>query len=211
MKPNDYIKKYKLKETENFNHSEFSNDLAMDFVSSVEAKQQLNWDIHKFEHCVKEIRDKYDSISNKSIGTGLPDKLWNYFYATIVCKIRDEMFSEEMERRRRIWQEELDAKKKAAARKAEDKKEWEEHRKRFYDEQFSKRLSGFIKWMSGMGTPVSSFQILGCSEDATEDGVKSAYRSLAMKHHPDKGGNADMFRKIVEAKNKCLAYVNRDK
>lgn len=211
MKPNDYIKKYKLKETENFNHNAFANDLAIDFVSSVEAQQGSNWNIHKFEHCVKEIRDKYDSISNKSIGTGLPNKLWNFFYASVVCEIRNDMFSEEMERRRKKWEEELERKEEEKRRKEKEREEWEEHRNNFYEDQFSKNFLGFLKWMSGMGTPVSSFQILGCSEDSTEDQVKAAYRSLAMKHHPDKGGNADMFRKIVEAKNKCIAYVNRNK
>lgn len=41
--------------------------------------------------------------------------------------------------------------------------------------------------------------ILGLEKNATWDAVKKAYRSLAMKHHPDKGGKPEDFRKIQGA------------
>ena len=34
--------------------------------------------------------------------------------------------------------------------------------------------------------PVSAYEVLGISTDATEDEVKTAYRKLAMRHHPDR-------------------------
>lgn len=43
------------------------------------------------------------------------------------------------------------------------------------------------------------YQTLGIQKNATDDDIKKAYRKLAMKHHPDRGGNADEFKKIEEA------------
>lgn len=43
------------------------------------------------------------------------------------------------------------------------------------------------------------FNILGVAENATEDEIKKAYKRLAMKHHPDRGGDAAKFQEIQEA------------
>lgn len=43
------------------------------------------------------------------------------------------------------------------------------------------------------------FDILGVADTASDDEIKKAYRSLAMKHHPDRGGDQAKFQEIQEA------------
>jgi DnaJ-class molecular chaperone len=43
------------------------------------------------------------------------------------------------------------------------------------------------------------YATLGVNKNATPDDIKKAYRKLASKHHPDKGGDTSMFQKIEEA------------
>lgn len=43
------------------------------------------------------------------------------------------------------------------------------------------------------------YKVLGIKRDADKDTIKKAYRKLAMKHHPDKGGDEDKFKNINEA------------
>jgi curved DNA-binding protein len=43
------------------------------------------------------------------------------------------------------------------------------------------------------------YSILGVPRDASEDEIKAAYRKLAMKHHPDRGGDQAQFQNIQEA------------
>lgn len=63
--------------------------------------------------------------------------------------------------------------------------------------------------------PVSAYEVLGIPADATEDEVKTAYRKLAMRHHPDRVASqgqdaqkkAEMeFRKINEAYESIKKY-----
>lgn len=46
------------------------------------------------------------------------------------------------------------------------------------------------------------YKVLGLKPGATQDEAKAAFRRLAMKHHPDRGGSAEEFKKIKEAYEK---------
>jgi len=43
------------------------------------------------------------------------------------------------------------------------------------------------------------YSTLGLKRGASEDEIKKAYRSMAMKYHPDRGGNEQRFKEIEEA------------
>jgi DnaJ-class molecular chaperone len=48
-------------------------------------------------------------------------------------------------------------------------------------------------------TKTAALKILGLESGVSPEDIKKAYRKLAMKHHPDKGGNEEEFKKIKEA------------
>jgi curved DNA-binding protein len=43
------------------------------------------------------------------------------------------------------------------------------------------------------------YSILGVKENATQEEIKQAYKKLAMKHHPDRGGDTKYFQEISQA------------
>ena len=43
------------------------------------------------------------------------------------------------------------------------------------------------------------YKILGLPNFATVEDIKKAYRQLAMKHHPDRGGDEEIMKKINTA------------
>lgn len=43
------------------------------------------------------------------------------------------------------------------------------------------------------------YELLGISKNATSDEIKKAYRRLALKYHPDRGGDQEKFKKVNEA------------
>jgi curved DNA-binding protein len=43
------------------------------------------------------------------------------------------------------------------------------------------------------------YNTLGLNKNASKDDIKTAYRKMAMKHHPDRGGDEKKFKEIEEA------------
>ena len=55
------------------------------------------------------------------------------------------------------------------------------------------------------GAPMSAYlRVLGLKPTCTRADVVRAYRKRAMRYHPDHGGDAAKFRRLVEAKDKVL-------
>jgi len=43
------------------------------------------------------------------------------------------------------------------------------------------------------------YEILGVSQDANENDIKKAFRSLSLRHHPDRGGDQEVFKRVSSA------------
>ena len=51
------------------------------------------------------------------------------------------------------------------------------------------------------------YSILGINKNASPQEVKKAYKKACMKHHPDRGGSEEHFKKINDIeKSKLLGY-----
>jgi curved DNA-binding protein CbpA len=55
------------------------------------------------------------------------------------------------------------------------------------------------------------YDILGLSKNASFDEIKAKYKSLAQQHHPDKGGDPDLFKKIKHAYEILSDSIRRKK
>ena len=85
---------------------------------------------HHFKAATKQLRIKWDSIS-RQIRYGLPDKLWNYFYATEVIKKKRELCVTWAEKQEREHQKYLARQKKHEEKRAEFDRQMREE----YDEE----------------------------------------------------------------------------
>jgi len=54
------------------------------------------------------------------------------------------------------------------------------------------------------------YEILGVEKEATMDQIKKAYRKLAIKCHPDKGGDPEKFKEIQAAYDVLFDKDKRD-
>lgn len=57
----------------------------------------------------------------------------------------------------------------------------------------------------------SIWSLLGVSSRATEEELKAAYRKKAIETHPDRGGDADTFRRVVAAYAEARKRIKRPK
>ncbi len=58
-----------------------------------------------------------------------------------------------------------------------------------------------------MSRVLTCFDQLGLTSTATEDDIKSAFRTLSKKVHPDHGGNVDQFLKLKRAYDEALDHA----
>ncbi len=194
MNTKEYVTKYKLNVSDNkFDHSEFVADLTNDFITLLEVGNSTK-NFKGYENAVRAIRMKWDGINNKTVGN-LPDKLWNYFYATVIAKTKEELFPEEIAKQKEVNEQK--------------RKEWEQRKKmREQDDSFFWRFL-FLDGLMRSRVPSDSYSVLGLQTNATAEEVAKKYRELSIKHHPDKGGNKETFIQITEAKNKILSYLQK--
>jgi len=197
MKTKEYVLKYKLNESDKFDHTEFVSDLTIDFLSLLEVGKATS-NLKGFNNAVNAIRMKFDAVNNKTRGC-IPEKLWKYFFATVIVKMRDNLFPKEM----RLIKEQKEKRKRAY----ENRQNWYNQEFNFFDESF---FYSILADMLKVKKPLEAFEILGLPLEANQEDVKLKYRELCFLYHPDKGGKQEQFIKITEAKNKCLSYLMKN-
>lgn len=57
---------------------------------------------------------------------------------------------------------------------------------------------------------MTHYEILGVQKNASAADIKSAYRKLASKHHPDKGGDAEKFKEVQSAYDVLSEPITRE-
>lgn len=90
MKPIEFIRKYDLQSGWKPRvQNSFLQDMTNELLAFCEVNH-ANDNIKAFDNAVKVVRMKWDAVSRKIAG-GLLEKLWNYWWATVVVKIRAEL------------------------------------------------------------------------------------------------------------------------
>jgi len=72
----------------------------------------------------------------------------------------------------------------------------------FFKEMFG--AGGSHEHGGGDEEPVDTeklYNVLGVSKNATDKEIKKAFKKAALQHHPDRGGDAEMFKEIENAKD----------
>ena len=201
MKPKEFIQHFGIERGWRPQvQKEFLASMTSEFLAFLEYNKAAD-NIKGFDNAVKVIRMKWDAISNK-IPYGLPEKLWSYFWATTVVKLREEFCPRETERRR--------------AEAAERKAQWErmqqlrKERREFYENAYREAMYERIAllYMILNSAPTEAFDFLGLQSNASEDEIKQRYREMSLTMHPDKGGNQEQFIYLTECKNKCLKWAS---
>eukprot|EP00747_Dinoflagellata_sp_TGD_P112405 gnl/TRDRNA2_/TRDRNA2_171460_c0_seq1.p1 gnl/TRDRNA2_/TRDRNA2_171460_c0~~gnl/TRDRNA2_/TRDRNA2_171460_c0_seq1.p1 ORF type:complete len:377 (+),score=66.56 gnl/TRDRNA2_/TRDRNA2_171460_c0_seq1:50-1180(+) len=62
-----------------------------------------------------------------------------------------------------------------------------------------------------LSSNVGKYKVLGVARSASKEEIRSAYRALALRHHPDKGGNMEAFQSIQEAYDTLSNDASRKK
>lgn len=203
MKTKEFIEKYGIQGGWNpKRQAEFLQDFSSELIVMLEYNKAVD-NIKGFDNALRTIRQKWDAISNK-IRFGLPEGMWQYFFATIVVKLREEMCSREVKARKKRAEE----KRRAWEARQEVRRAWEQQWDDLFRESIYERL--FMSMLILSATPTESFDFMGISTDATEEDIKTKFRELAIKYHPDKGGDKDKFTALLEHKNKCLKWATRN-
>lgn len=199
MNTKEYIQKYSLDKSNQFNHDEFVADFTNEFLALLEVGKGSQ-NIKGFENAARAIKMKWDAVSSKTLGT-IPHKLWFYFKAEVVDKMRVELFPEE------VAKQAADEKERRERAEQRRKREAEWDRKFASGFDFFSRAAFLLAIMRKAAKPIAEFATMELAPTATLDDVKKKYKELTLLHHPDRGGSHEKFIKITEAKNKLLAFL----
>jgi len=234
MKPKDYVKKYDFSSPFSFNHPDFITDLSQDFFDMItihEANKNFNFTI--FKNCITSIRDKWDRIEMLSKNS-LPDKLWSYFYSTVIIKTKESKFPKESQEKKRKskfynYADEFESiyerifkdmfmvhffQTFAGSMFDTDTNDnnsfnWFHERNNRQQNTNNSKSEKFNPFKFRKTEIMRYYDIMGFSEgeEITIEILKTRYRTLAKTYHPDAGGDAEKFIEMTEACEKIIEYI----
>lgn len=112
----------------------------------------------------------------------------------------------EKNKREQAWRDMMDTLRKATDEM--HKQQWKFHDKAqesFYRTGYEQHRNSYA---NQAGTPIEDcFKILGLTQPCNEQDIKSAFKKLAFKHHPDTGGSKEAFQRINSAKMEALRRI----
>jgi hypothetical protein len=72
----------------------------------------------------------------------------------------------------------------------------------------TRSFTGFAELPESIAPPYKRpwWEVLGVDEDATEEEIRTAFRNLASRLHPDRGGSTEAFQEVAQAKDDALKH-----
>ena len=94
------------------------------------------------------------------------------------------------------------------------KKKFKREQEEKQREKFRKFFHGFFGFDESPDEPEKKdndypYSVFGLTKSASDEDVKKAYRKSILKAHPDKGGTAELFRKVREAWDYFSSFSSR--
>jgi curved DNA-binding protein CbpA len=202
MTINEYILKYNLDNSNNFNENDIVNDLFKEFLSAIEEEKPETEE--EFYEYIFIIRTKFEQIKKEALFAELPINILNKFQIKSE-EIKLKLFPEEKQKEHFNFDGfEFKGKRKKKRRTRRNYKRYSDSgNQNSYRNTTSSNNSSNSFRNNNIVYPC--FKTLGFnSMNITKKDVIKQYRKLSMIHHPDKGGNQIEFVKITEAKESCL-------
>lgn len=153
------------------------------------------------------------SNNNNNNSTG---NNWNEYYNKLKLNANEERFKNIYEKSRKKreynkWHEAYAKRQEEFRKKQEEyRKKQEEYRKtqnsrqnygrnQRYQRQQRQQRQQYYKPRPIIDPNLEALKVLGLNQSATWKQIRKAYHKKVLKNHPNKGGNANNFRKVQEA------------
>ncbi len=211
MKTKQYVKKYNLDTKTKFNREHFIEDMKYEFFDMFNNTSKSMHKVPRFDKTLNDLKRKWDGVFNRSIiDYETSERFWSYFYAKEVVPFRESLFGDWKKAKHNYrYNNDPDFRRRYDTYKMH--KEYEEFEETMYEDAsqgFWERMldsfkNDFIKIDDDL-------VILGFKDksELSVDTLKSKFRSLSLKHHPDFGGDNDDYIKILNAKENLERYLD---
>jgi hypothetical protein len=209
MKPKEYAKKYNLTKVgfPSFEVAAMVSDLSADYLATIEYLQgsnQLNY--QRFTVVKEEMFQKFSGIkSHSNPNSPLWDDVWKQLNSQVIKEVEEKLFGDYL--RKIKAQERARIRENAEFYRAIGGNPFNNTSYESFQKAWEELLYSQLKKMIQNPIPTESFSLLGIPPNSNVDEVSKQFKKLALQHHPDQGGDHQTFIRILDAKNRCLAFL----